>query len=210
MTVVAAFDVDGTLTTRDCVIPYLALVRGRVGLAAEIARGGPRLLGPLVRRDRSAMREVVNRRVLAGRPLVDLVRLGDGFAERVAQERIRSDTSARLHWHLRQGHEVLLVSASYELYLRRLAELLGARVALGTRVVTIDGVTTGELEGPNCRGPEKVVRLRRWLDEHHGGRAGVEVWAYGDSAGDAELLADADHAVWARRPISPEPETVMW
>ena len=33
----------------------------------------------------------------------------------------------------------------------------------------------------------------RWLDEHHGGRAAVELWAYGDSAGDRELLADADH-----------------
>ena len=30
-----------------------------------------------------------------------------------------------------------------------------------------------------------------------GGRAAVELWAYGDSSGDRELLADADRAVWA-------------
>ena len=47
-------------------------------------------------------------------------------------------------------------------------------------------------------GPAKVARLHAWLDEHHGGRAAVELWAYGDSAGDHELLADADHAEWAR------------
>ncbi len=55
---------------------------------------------------------------------------------------------------------------------------------------------TGDLDGPNCRGAEKVHRLHAWLDEHHGGRCGVEVVAYGDSPGDRELLADADAAHW--------------
>ena len=38
------------------------------------------------------------------------------------------------------------------------------------------------------RGPEKVRRLQAWLAD-----APVELWAYGDSAGDDELLAIADH-----------------
>lgn len=209
MTVVAAFDVDGTLTTRDCVLPYLALVRGRLGLATDLVRATPRLASPLVRQDRSGLRAVVNQRMLGGRALADLVRVGEGFAERVARERLRDDTCRRLRWHLEQGHEVVLVSASYELYLRRLAELIGARAALGTRVAVVDGTTTGGLDGPNCRGPEKVVRLHRWLASHHHGREQVELWAYGDSSGDAELLADADHAVWVRRPIPPEPVQVL-
>ena len=34
----------------------------------------------------------------------------------------------------------------------------------------------------------------------------VDVWAYGDSPGDRELLADADHPVWADVVLaSPEP-----
>lgn len=205
MTVVAAFDVDGTLTTRDCVVPYLALVRGRVGLAADVFRSSPRLVGPIARRDRSSIREIVTQRVLGGRTLAELVRLGEGFADLVARERLRTDTTGRLRWHLGCGHEVVLVSASYELYLRRLAELLGARAALGTRLVTLDGTTTGALDGPNCRGAEKVVRLHRWLGEHHGGRSEVELWAYGDSSGDTELLADADHPVWVQRPIPERP-----
>ena len=65
--------------------------------------------------------------------------------------------------------------------------------------VDADGRCTGALVDGNCRGPEKVARLHAWLDEHHGGRDAVELWAYGDSPGDLELLADADHAVWARR-----------
>jgi phosphatidylglycerophosphatase C len=73
---------------------------------------------------------------------------------------------------------------------------------LATRLaVDDDGRCTGALDGANCRGPEKVRRLHAWLDESHGGRRGVVVWAYGDSTGDRELLADADHPVRVGRPL---------
>jgi phosphoserine phosphatase len=45
-------------------------------------------------------------------------------------------------------------------------------------------------------GAVKVTRLHEWLDRSSGGRAAVEVWAYGDSQGDAAMLADADRAIW--------------
>jgi phosphoserine phosphatase len=53
----------------------------------------------------------------------------------------------------------------------------------------------------NCRGIAKVARLHAWLDEHHGGRAAVELWAYGDSPGDHAMLADADRPEWARHVV---------
>ena len=45
-------------------------------------------------------------------------------------------------------------------------------------------------------------RLHAYLDERFGGRTAVELWAYGDSPGDLELLADADHAVWTKRRLA--------
>jgi phosphatidylglycerophosphatase C len=105
-----------------------------------------------------------------------------------------------LRSHADAGHTVLLVSASFEVYLRPLAELLGAHDVLAVRLeVGEGGILTGRLEGPNCRGPEKVVRLHDWLDRHAGGRAAVHLTAYGDSRGDRELLADADEAHWLGR-----------
>jgi phosphatidylglycerophosphatase C len=53
--------------------------------------------------------------------------------------------------------------------------------------------------GLNNRGPEKVARLQAWLDARFGSGADVELWAYGDSPGDAELLAMADHPTWIGR-----------
>jgi phosphatidylglycerophosphatase C len=62
---------------------------------------------------------------------------------------------------------------------------LGFDTVLATRLeVDADGRLTGRLVGANCRGPEKVARLREW-------RSGELVvdFAYGDSAGDREMLA---------------------
>ena len=73
--------------------------------------------------------------------------------------------------------------------------MLATRLAVGA-----DGRLTGELDGANCRGPEKVRRLHEWLDTAHGGRSAVEVVAYGDSPGDREMLADADEPHWVGKP----------
>ena len=109
-------------------------------------------------------------------------------------------------WHKGQGHDVVLVSASFGAYVRPLGEHLGVDGVLCTElVVDRAGRCTGELVDANCRGHEKVRRLHLWLDEHHGGRHAVELWAYGDSPGDEELLADADHPVWAGGPLTAEP-----
>jgi phosphatidylglycerophosphatase C len=64
------------------------------------------------------------------------------------------------------------------------------------------GMLTGEVVGGlNNRGPEKVARLKAWLDARYRPGSEVELWAYGDSPGDAELLAIADHSTWVgRRP----------
>ena len=67
-------------------------------------------------------------------------------------------------------------------------------------VVDADGLLTGAMIGPNCRGPEKVVRLDGWLAGAGLDRSSIELWAYGDSTGDDELLAAADHAHRCGRP----------
>jgi phosphatidylglycerophosphatase C len=47
---------------------------------------------------------------------------------------------------------------------------------------------TGRLDGLNVRASQKALRLAEIL-----GPGPVELWAYGDSAGDREMLAMADH-----------------
>lgn len=199
----AAFDVDGTLTTQDCVVPFLRLVAGTWSIGTDLLRQAGQTAPAVLRRDRDALKVLAARAAFRGRPVPEVGRHAAAFARMVHDTRLRSDTVATLRGHQEAGDIVLLVSASFEVYLRPLGGLLGVDDVLAARlVVGDDRCFTGELNGPNCRGPEKVRRLHAWLDEHHGeigGRAGVHVTAYGDSTGDRELLLDADEAVFVGR-----------
>lgn len=201
---IAAFDVDGTLTTTDCVVPFLRRFTRRPALALGALRNARHGALALARRDRDRLRAAATAAVLAGVDHDTVASEAEQFIRLVIAGRLRPDTMARLDWHRRNGHRVVLVSASYEVYLVLLADHLGAEAALATRLeVGADGRCTGRLDGRNCRGEEKVRRLHAWLDEQGLRRADVVVWAYGDSVGDRELLADADHAVHTRGDIGP-------
>lgn len=193
---VAAFDVDGTLTTRDCVVPYLRSTRGTPSFVARLAFRPGALAAALLARDRDRMKAVGAVAGLRGVREERLVEAAELLVSRVMRSRLRPEMVERLRWHVDQKHRVVLVSASFEVYLDLLGRELGTDAVLGTALEIVDGRCTGRLAGPNCRGAEKVRRLHEWLDGAVGGRDRAEVWAYGDSAGDRELLADADHAVW--------------
>lgn len=202
---VAAFDVDGTLTRRDCVVPFLLRCRGAAGLAAGLLRHPLALVGGAVRRDRDSLKELGTRAVLAGREVGEIAELGRVFAADVVAKGLRHDTVQRLRWHQAAGDVVVLVSASLEPYLQPFAVELGIDAVLCTRLaIGTDGRYTGFLKGANCRAAEKVVRLRQWLAEQ--GLDGRTVWAYGDSAGDDQLLAFADHGVRVGREPLPAPD----
>jgi phosphatidylglycerophosphatase C len=189
---VAAFDFDGTLSTRDSFLPYLRIVAGTRDLARAITAAAPALATS--RRDprqRDVAKALVIRGTLAGRREAYLRDVGARYARLVVAQHLAPDTMARLEAHRADGHALVLVSASLHVYLDSIAELLGVDAVLATALeVDADGRCTGEIAGANVRGVEKVRRLDEWL-------AGREVvlHAYGDSSGDDELLARADHGV---------------
>ena len=190
--IVAAFDVDGTLTTKDCVVPFLRRAAG-ARLATALLRHPVALVQALARRDRDRLKELASMS-LAGHDGAALDRLGDAFARDFVADRLRDDTTARLARHRELGHTVILASASFEAYLAPLGAALEVDGIVCTRLERdTSGRLTGRLLGANCRGPEKARRVLAWLTQ--AGLDGAELWAYGDSPGDAELLAAADHPV---------------
>lgn len=197
---VAAFDVDGTLTTRDCVVPFLRRVAGTPQLSLKLVVNARHTVPALVRRDRDALKEASARAAFRDRSVQDIGRHAAEFARMVHTSWLEPQTLEMLRAHQAAGDTVLLVSASFEVYLRPLGGLLAVDDVLAVRLaVGSDRTFTGDLSGQNCRGPEKVRRVHTWLDEHCsdvGGRQGVHLTAYGDSVGDRELLLDADTAVF--------------
>jgi hypothetical protein len=114
---VAAFDVDGTLTYRDTLMPFLVHVRGRMPVARAVAGAGPVLLRTAAGREsRRSAKEALLVRTLRGWWLDELRPLAEEYAQAVVERQLRPDRLQRLRWHQAQGHEVVLVSASPELY----------------------------------------------------------------------------------------------
>lgn len=188
---VAAFDFDGTLTRRDTMVRFLTQTRGWRRVLAATAACGVRT------RDRDELKVEVIGRLFRGLPVARLEELGREYAARLP-DLLRPEMVERVRWHRKSGHAVVVVSASLAVYLRPLARELGIDDVMGVELVADEsGILTGTVVGGvNNRGPQKVVRLQAWLDARFGPGTEVELWAYGDSSGDKELLARADHPTW--------------
>jgi phosphatidylglycerophosphatase C len=205
--VIAAFDVDGTLTTHDCVRPFLERAAGRRRLITAMLRRPVATVVAAVHRDRDRFKEIIVGGSLRGKLVTDVEKAGEQFAQYVLVNWLRPDTLRRLRWHQQAGHRTVLVSASLAAYLRPLALRLGIDDVLCTDSTRSGDRYGDRLNGLNCRAGEKRRRLDQWLEERRWVHA--EVWAYGDSAGDRELLDRADHAVWVNNAtISEVPEVV--
>lgn len=195
---VAAFDFDGTLSRRDTLVPFLVLAAGRRRFAAAGAKLG--LIGARGRvpvRDRDALKAELIAMLFAGRTEESLRSLGERYARDLLSDQLRPEVLQRLEQHRDAGHHTLFVSASLVYYLEPLARELGVDDVLAVEPAVEGGVLTGALARPNVRAEQKAVRLREHLGvDPTGPLDGIEVWAYGNSSGDHELLAMADHAFW--------------
>jgi phosphatidylglycerophosphatase C len=191
--IVAAFDLDGTLSNGGSVFRWLRYLCGaRATYLAAATLAGPLFVGA-VRSGPWADRakERLFRRLLIGRDAEDVREVSRAFAIAHFEEHGRDWVIERLNWHLRQGHGVVIVSASPELYVGVVAEMLNADGALGTRLaVDPRGKLSGSYLGRNCRGREKLRRLSEWLAVRYPDTAPT-LYAYGNSRGDRRMLRGA-------------------
>ena len=191
--VVALFDFDGTITCRDSLLPFLWQLFGPLKLVGFALLMSPLLVGYLLRIIPNGIaKERLLGRMLGGMQMSQLQKQADRFAADTVPGMVRPQSAERITWHLAQGHRVIIVSASLELYLKPWAAALGINDVLATRLKVEQGRASAAFEGVNCFGGEKAQRIRDYL----GDVSVLEIYAYGDSRGDTEMLAMADHAYY--------------
>jgi len=196
---IVAFDFDGTLSFRDSFLAFLAWRSGPARWMAGLIALLPATLLYMVHRDRGRLKAAAARRFLKGLTRVELEAACDDFANSALGRRlIRPDAEQCWRRWRERGAELVIVSASPEEVVAPFARRLGADRLIGTQL-KYDGAdrVEGGFAGPNCRGPEKVARLRAVYGEEVRLAA-----AYGDTAGDKQMLALAEepgYRVFTRR-----------
>jgi phosphatidylglycerophosphatase C len=193
--VVAVFDVDHTLTVRDCVLPFMRRVAGSAGLARAVFVRPWETFRMVASKNRDGLKQKFVNEVFSGKSVADTEEAGIAFAEMVVHSWIRGDVAARLRWHQNEGHVVLLVSASLSPYLEPLGDLLEVDAVLCTELETSGDTYTGLLLGSNCRGAEKVNRISQWCAESGVPLSAIQ-FAYGDSSGDTDMIELAENGTW--------------
>ncbi len=183
MTYAAAFDFDGTLIRGDSIVMLVryGLKKGKLSFAGAFwaAAAGAlyhlHILGEMtVKRAGHAF--------LARMDAEERETFLKDFADLVCKK-IRPQGLQTIKAHQKQGAAVILCSASCACYMRYVAEYLGVDALLCTAADA-----QGQPVPPNCKRGEKVRRITQWL-QSQGRDISVLAMAYGDSAGDIEMLS---------------------
>jgi len=191
---VALFDLDGTLTRRDTLLPFLfgyllrhpkrmwRLWRLPLALAAYLA----------LDRDRGKLKSRMIRMVMQGDSRSSIGAWTDSFAGTLkARRRLRAGALAALEAHRAAGDHLVLLSASPDLYVPGIGRLLGFERTLCTEIQWRGDRLDGALETPNRRGAEKtrcLLGLRAQYPES-------PIIAYGNSISDLDHMRSADRAL---------------
>lgn len=183
-----AFDFDGTLTVRDSFTAFLKWRAGSMRWTLGCLKLLPAVIAYLFHRNRGRMKSAAVREFLKGERREVLEAEARAFAEQAAPELFRPDALMTWRRWRTNGARTIIVTASPDFVVAPFARGLGCdRLIASTLAYDQDDRAIGILAGPNCRGPEKVRRLREVYGEDMHLTA-----AYGDTSGDREMLRIAD------------------
>ena len=117
------------------------------------------------------------------------------FYDDYIEPRFRPAAHMAMSDHAAAGHEVIVVSASFEPVILRAMELHPFVAQASTRMkVNPDGTYSREVDGLPVEGDEKLAAIKRVCDERYGKGGWRIVAAYGDHHTDEPMLAAADQA----------------
>ena len=200
--VIASFDFDGTLTKRDTFMPFLARGLGWPRFLLALLKCSPWLAAFALRLiPNHVAKQKLMRVTLQGQTITEMDDWTNRWLAQNFPGQLQTWTMARLAEHQQQGHCCVMVSASPDIYLKRVAQQLGFDALLCTEMAVVDGRLTGLMKTPNCHGEQKVLRLKAWMAGRFGADAeGATLYAYGDTSGDKPMLRMAARAFYQGRP----------
>ncbi len=184
----ALFDFDGTITEKDSFLDFIAFTFGKSKLYSCLFFKSPLLIANrlgLINSQKA--KESVLSHFIAGMPVDEFTHLGNEYCQTQIENIVKKEAREMIAWHQSQGHRIIVVSASVRHWLQPWCDKHKLELVC-TDLSVLDNKLTGKIEGLNCKGQEKVNRLKTLLNlEDY-----EKISAYGDSSGDKEMLDIAD------------------
>jgi phosphatidylglycerophosphatase C len=196
----AVFDLDGTITRHDTLLPY---VMGFPTSVTKKARGLLVLIGTLLlfligRRDRGDVKAAFIHLTLGGEPRSRVEEWTARFVPRLLDEGVFNDALRAIAQHKQDGARLVLMSASTDLYVPAIASALGFDEVICTGVRWNGDRLDGRLATPNRRGTEKTRCFEQLRSEYRG----LTTAAYGNAVSDLDHLRLADRPLLVNAPAS--------
>ena len=184
------FDFDGTITRDDSLLEFVAYVVGFKKFFRGIL-----VLSPILAAYKLglASNNFTRRKLLgyffAGMSADKFDKICKKYSTTHIEDILKQSAMDKIASYKAAGDKIVIVTASLEDWLRPWCDAQGLEL-LGTKIRRKGGIITGEIEGLNCYGAQKVARVRAAYDV----QAFDRIIAYGDSRGDREMLEFADEA----------------
>ncbi len=193
----AIFDLDYTLTKRGTWGRFVWMnvrFRPHIWVPLLIAAGWTQWQYKQGRRPRIDVKRAMMKWAMKGRSKSFLTDMAEKFAEKEVQFGLRNQARSILDEHRANGDQLMLASAAVDLIVDPIARRLDIPHFVATDMAWDDrDVLKMEFASRNCYGPEKLVRVRRYLDENPGLKQNNTIITfYSDSYSDLDLFHFCD------------------
>jgi HAD superfamily hydrolase (TIGR01490 family) len=201
--VIAIFDLDHTITRIDTYVAFLSnyIVNNPLKGLNMCWLPLAVLMHKLGLRDNTWLKVTFLRSIAGGATKHDIEYGVEHFVTRLINNGIRPGAKLAIERHRKAGDFLLLVSASFDFYVEKIALVLGFDDIIVTKSEwDSQGRLTGRIVGSNCYGSEKLIRVISYIECY--GQQPYTV-AYADHYSDIPLLA------WVDRAVAVNPEAAL-
>ena len=183
--VIAFFDFDGTITSKDSLLEFIKYSRGSRSFYTGFILHLPVLIAyKLQLLSNQRAKEIMLHYFFGKMPLEAFNKRCVEFTKVKMPSLLRMKALKEIKKLQESGAEIVIVSASPEQWLNYWCSSIGA-TCIATRLITKNNRITGKIDGLNCHGEEKVRRIREAYDLG----AFSAVYCYGDTPGDRPMLS---------------------
>ena len=188
----ALFDLDGTLTKKDTLVEFIKYIRGK-----EYFYLGALLFLPvmlvmklrLISDNRS--KEILLKIFIGNMKTETLLAKGETFSIEILPKLVTYSAKRQLDYHTENGDDVVIVSASTTVWIQKWCDI-NNYLLISTKLKFSGGKFSGRFDGKNCKGEEKVMRIKQELNLSDYDY----IFAYGNDKSDIPMLNLADKSYY--------------